>query len=72
MALFKITFKRSGTTNGVKYEKGMSVEVASSSSNPVLSNGGQDVRDAFLRIHGIDLKKANTLSTTYLEVKKIN
>ncbi len=72
MALFKIIVKSSGTVNGIRLEKGMSVEVASRYSNPVNTNGGHEVQDAFMRIYGIDLKKANRLSTAYLDVKKIN
>ena len=72
MALFKITVKNSGTVNGIRLEKGMSVEVASTYSNPVSTNGGLEVQDAFMRIYGIDLKKACRLSTSYLDVRKIN
>ena len=72
MSLFKITVKTSITSNGIRIEKGMSVEVASPSSNPVMSNAGQVVQDAFLRVHGVDLKKAVKLSMQYLDVKKIN
>lgn len=72
MALFKITVKSSGTVNGIRLEKGMSVEVASSYSNPVSTNGGHEVQDAFMRVYGIDIKKANRMSSAYLEVKKIN
>ena len=41
----------------------MSVEVVSNSfSNPVSTNGGQPVVDAFNRIYGVDIKKAGALS----------
>jgi hypothetical protein len=72
MALFKITVKRSGVTNGLRLEKGMSVDVPSKYTNPVVTNGGHEVQDAFLRVYGIDLKKANCLSMNYLDVQKIN
>jgi hypothetical protein len=72
MALFNITVKQSITSNGIRLEKGMSVQVASRYSNPVLSNGGHEVQDAFLRVHGIDLKRACKLSTQYLDVVKVN
>lgn len=71
MALFKITVKKTILTNGVRVEKGMSVELASSHGNPVATNGGKDVADAFMRKYGVDLKKANMLSGVYLETKKI-
>ena len=39
MALWKITVKTSGNVNGVRLEKGMSVEcVTSSTSNPLQAN----------------------------------
>ena len=76
MALFQITVKQNHYSNGIKLEKGMSVEVSSSYSNPLTTNGGHEVQDAFLRKYGLDLKKNGGGSVTglsvYLEVKKIN
>ena len=70
--LFRITTKQSKNTNGIRIEKGMSVEVVTSSmSNPLSTNGGQAVADAFMRVYGIDTKKAGILSTVYLDVVKI-
>lgn len=58
-------------TNGIRLEPGMSVEVVSQSmSNPVVTNGGQLVVDAFMRIYGIDIKKAGALNHNYLEVER--
>ena len=72
MALFKITVKQSKNSNGVRIEKGMSVEVVTKSmSNPVSTNGGQVVADAFMRLYGVDIKKAGALSMVYLDVVKI-
>ena len=72
MALFRITVKNPKNCNGIRIEKGMSVDVVTNSmSNPVLTNGGQVVIDAFNRIYGIDIKKAGALSTVYLEVMRI-
>ena len=49
----------------------MSVEVVTQSmSNPVTTNGGQAVIDAFMRIYGIDIKKTGCLSTVELEVEQ--
>ncbi|HPE41389.1 MAG TPA: DUF6140 family protein [Bacteroidales bacterium] len=50
----------------------MSVDVVSRYANPFLTNGGQEVQEAFLRIYGIDLKKAHCLSMNYLDVQRIN
>ena len=62
MARFKITTKHDRNCNGIRIEPGMSVEVITQSmSNPVSTNGGQLVIDAFYRIYGIDIKKAGCL-----------
>ena len=59
-------------SNGIIIEPGMSVEVVTQSfCNPVSNNGGQAVADAFMRIYGVDIKKAGMLSTVYLDVKQI-
>lgn len=72
MPLFRITTKQSKNANGIRIEKGMSVEVVTSSmSNPLTTNGGQAVADAFMRVYGIDAKKAGILSTVYLDVVQI-
>ena len=60
-------------SNGVRIEPGMTVEVSTNSmSNPVTNNGGQMVSDAFMRIYGIDIKKAGALNTICLNVERIN
>ena len=40
-------------------------------SNPVSTNGGMIVADAFMRKYGVDVKKAGALNNIYLDVKKI-
>ena len=58
--------------NGILIEPGMIVQVVSQSfSNPVVTNGGQPVVDAFMRVYGIDIKKAGALNTVDLQVEKI-
>jgi len=72
MPLFRITVKTMKNTNNIRLEKGMSVDVVSNSmSNPVLINGGQSVADAFMRIYGVDIKRAGALSMVYLDVQRI-
>ena len=72
MPLFRITVKTSKNTNGVRIEKGMSVDVLSDSmSNPVTVNGGQSVVDAFMRIYDVDIKIAGALNMVYLDVEMI-
>ena len=59
-------------SNGILIEPGLSVEVITQSySNPITNNGGQAVADAFMRIYGLDIKKAGALSTVWLDVKQI-
>lgn len=72
MARFRITTKRVKNSNGIRIEPGMSVEVVTQSmSNPVTTNGGQVVVDAFYRIYGIDIKRAGALSMTELHVVQL-
>lgn len=72
MARFRITTKRVKNSNGIRIEPGMSVEVVTQSmNNPVTTNGGQVVVDAFYRIYGIDIKRAGALSMTELHVEQL-
>ncbi|RYZ22246.1 MAG: hypothetical protein EOO10_21830 [Chitinophagaceae bacterium] len=71
MALFKATVKTSRSVNGVRLEKGMSVDFPSSYGSPMGTNGGKEVIDAFMRKYGVDIKKAGALSSSYIEVVKI-
>ena len=70
--LYRVTVKNSKNCNGVRLERGMSVDVATNSmSNPVTTNGGQPVADAFMRIYGIDIRKAGALNMVYLDCERI-
>lgn len=72
MALFRITVKQMKLSGGVRIERGMSVDVVSNSmSNPLTTNGGQLVADAFMRVYGVDMKRLGALSTVYLDVVRI-
>lgn len=72
MPLFRVTVKRGKNSNGIRIEKGMSVDVVTNSmSNPVITNGGQNVVDAFYRIYGVDIKKAGVLNMVDLDVERI-
>ncbi|MGN1173329.1 MAG: DUF6140 family protein [Muribaculaceae bacterium] len=72
MPIFQITTKSRKQCNGIRIEPGMSVQVVSQSmSNPVITNGGQAVVDAFYRIYGIDIKKAGCLNMVELNVERI-
>lgn len=72
MAIFQITTKNRKQANGIRIEPGMSIQVVTQSmSNPVITNGGQPVIDAFYRIYGIDIKKAGCLNMVELDVNRI-
>ena len=72
MPRFRITTKTRKMSNGIIIEPGMSVEVVTQSfCNPVSNNGGQAVADAFMRIYGVDIKKAGCLNMTYLNVDRV-
>lgn len=73
MARFRITTKHMKQSNGIRIEPGMTVEVVTQSmSNPVITNGGTLVADAFRRIYGIDIKRAGALNMVELEVERIS
>ncbi|MBP9991718.1 MAG: hypothetical protein KBT45_09895 [Bacteroidales bacterium] len=70
--LYRVTVKQSKLTSGIRVERGMSVDVVTNNiTNPVTTNGGQAVADAFMRIYGIDIRKAGALSMAYLDVQRI-
>lgn len=72
MPLYRVTVKQMKVANGLRIEKGMTADVvANSISNPVVTNGGQLVNEAFQRLYGIDLKKLGALNMIYLDVKQI-
>lgn len=72
MAIFQITTKSRKQNNGIRIEPGMTVQVVTQSmSNPVITNGGLPVIDAFMRVYGIDIKKAGCLNMVDLQVNKI-
>ncbi|MGZ2371759.1 DUF6140 family protein [Ancylomarina sp. YFZ004] len=73
MALFKVSVKRPALLGNVRLEKGMEVNVTGPPmSNPLHNEGGIPTNDAFLRVYGIDMKKANALNTNFLEWVKIS
>lgn len=72
MPRYKISVKRLKNVNGVRIEPGMSVEVVTSSfCNPVSTNGGELVSQAFMRIYGVDVKRAGALNMADLNVEQI-
>ncbi len=72
MPQFQVTVKQMKNSSGLRIEKGMSVTVVTQSmSNPLTTNGGQDIVNAFMRVYGVDLKRIGALSTVYLNVKQL-
>lgn len=72
MAMFQITTRNRRQLNGILIEPGMSVQVVTRDmSNPVTTNGGKAVIDAFMSLYGIDIKKAGCLNTVDLLVERI-
>ena len=70
--LYRVTVKNSKNTSGIRLERGMSVDVVTNSmSNSVTTNGGQPVADAFMRIYGIDIRKAGALNMVWLDCERI-
>ena len=60
-------------SNGVRLEKGMSVEVVSQSYSLLSTLQGKElVNNAFKAKYGVDVKKACALTSLYLDVVKIN
>ncbi len=70
--VYRVTVKSSKNTNGIRVDRGMSVDVVTNSIiNPVTTNGGQAVAEAFMRIYGIDIRKVGALNMAYLDVQRI-
>ena len=72
MPIFQITTKHRKQVNGIRIEPRMTVQVVTQSmSNPITTNGGQAVIDAFLRIYSVNIKEAGCLNMSDLELKQI-
>lgn len=71
MALWSITIKRSATVNGVRFEKGMNVEIVKSNNPIQTSDGKQAIIDAFKRKYDIDLKSTGAISSGSLDIEKL-
>lgn len=67
----KVTTTRAITANGVKVEKGMSVEVISQTSNFNNSRDRDAMKQAFIQKYGIDVTKAMP-SLTFFQIDVIS
>jgi len=77
MALWKISVKRTGSTNGVKYTEGMFVEMVTNNFtyNPLTSNPSRQVEDIsrlFEMKYGVNFMKARIVNTNYLKSELIS
>ena len=72
MAVFIATIISTRLVNGIRLEKGMSVELSSSNLEPLTTNGGKEVIEAFQEKYGVNIKKACAISSAYIEVIKSN
>lgn len=69
MPIWKFTTKMKRNCNGVFIEKGMTVEVVTpTTSNPLNNPQGRDqIAAAFMSKYGVDMKKAQSLTSGYLD-----
>ena len=69
MPIWKFTTKMKRNCNGVFIEKGMTVEVVTpTTSNPLNNPQGRDqIAAAFMTKYGVNMKKAQSLSSGYLD-----
>ena len=69
MPIWKFTTKMKRNCNGVFIEKGMTVEVVTpTTSNPLNNPQGRDqIAAAFMTKYGVAMKKAQSLSSGYLD-----
>lgn len=69
MPIWKFTTKMKRNCNGVFIEKGMTIEVVTpTTSNPLNNPQGRDqIAAAFMTKYGVDMKKAQNLSSGYLD-----
>ena len=71
MSLYRVVTKRRKVCNGVNIEAGMEAQVVTPVNQTFQVNNWQYVEDAFLRIFGISLRKANCLNVSDLEITKL-
>ena len=70
--LYKVTVKSNLNSNGVRLEKGMSVEVSSQSLPLSTLQCKEQINNAFKAKYGVDIKKACADTSLCLDVVTIN
>ncbi len=71
MSLYRVMTKRRKVCNGVNIEPGMVVQVVTPINNSVQVDNWKYVEEAFMRVFGISLRKANCLNLSDLEIIKL-
>ena len=71
MSLYRVRTKRRKCCNGVSIEAGMEAQVVTPLNSTIQVNNWQYVEEAFMRIFGISLRKANCLNASDLEITKL-
>lgn len=71
MSLYRIKTKHRKCCNGVNIEAGMEAQVMTPLNTTVQVNNWQYVEDAFMRIFGVSLRKANCLNLSDLDITKL-
>ena len=75
MALWKISVKNSGIINGVRIEKGMSIEYVTKTTTPPLQSLSQHkdaINQLFKNKYGVDLAKAGIINIGRMSCEKIS
>ncbi|TRO66964.1 DUF6140 family protein [Christiangramia sabulilitoris] len=65
MATFEIKTKHAMNVKGEYVDGGLSVQISSMFANPL--DEKEKVHNAFMRVHGLDLKTEGYLNTGFLE-----
>jgi len=71
MSLYLVRTKRRKSCNGINIEAGMEVQVVTPLNTSIQIDNWKYVEEAFMRVFGISLRKANCLNLTDLEVSRI-
>ena len=75
MALWKISVKNSGIINGVRIEKGMSIEYVTKTTTPPLQSLSQHkdaINQLFKNKYGVDLAKVGIINAGRMSCEKIS
>lgn len=71
MSLYCVRTKRRKCCNGVAIEPGMEVQVLTPVNGLYSMNNWQYVEEAFFRVYGISMRKANALNLGDLVITKL-